>query len=470
MTDVYEILVKSMEFDAGLCYNIFWNLLIIYGSISYMSLNVKRERPAKGLAVNYICDDKFSSESVRIDFFTPLDEIMSQRYTLAISILTESCKKYPEKSALTKRLLSLYGASLSNFSVRTGNYLSLGLKIESISDMFAFGGEKVTSDCAQLLLDCLFEPDMHGGLFDEKVFERKKRQLCEAIKKDVNNRRAYAISRAREIAFCGERNSVKPKGELAAALALTNSQIAQAYRMLLEKSFIMLTFCGKGASADAQELVCERILEFVKSRSGDVCDITDMQAASALKPEPKYVSEKYPQSQSKLIMFFKNGGGESFYADRLAAALFGGTSFSKLFMNVREKLSLCYYCSANMIECMGAMIVDSGVEPGNEEKAAGEIVSQLRELQNGSFTDEELENTKRFMRSMYRINCDCAGDLDAWYYYQFVRNTLLSPDDAAEMIGAVSRNEVIAAAKRFSLDTVYISSPSDISSGGDSDV
>ena len=49
-------------------------------------------------------------------------------------------------------------------------------------------------------------------------------------------------------------------------------------------------------------------------------------------------------------------------ATRLMAALFGGTPNSKLFLNVREKLSLCYYCSASYNSMKGIMLVQSGVE------------------------------------------------------------------------------------------------------------
>lgn len=42
--------------------------------------------------------------------------------------------------------------------------------------------------------------------------------------------------------------------------------------------------------------------------------------------------------------------------------VFGGGPYSRLFMNVREKLSLCYYCSARLIRGKGIIVIQSGIE------------------------------------------------------------------------------------------------------------
>jgi predicted Zn-dependent peptidase len=140
--------------------------------------------------------------------------------------------------------------------------------------------------------------------------------------------------------------------------------------------------------------------------------------------------------------------------------MYGGTPFSKLFANVREKLSLCYYCQAAIVECKGAMLVDSGVEPGNEQKAEQEILNQLESLRAGDFTDEEIENTKKYLIGAYLSNYDSSEDLNSWYFFQFARGTNDSPKDAIEKINAATREDIINSANSFKLDTVYTLTPS----------
>lgn len=419
-----------------------------------MALNINAERPKKGLIFTCTQDGKFSSEVVVARFITPLDEIKSQRYTALVSLLSESCRKYPERSQLAKKLMSFYGASLHSFSYRTGNYLVAGLAVNSIGDGYTIGGEKITEECARLLLDCIFDPDIKDGKLCERYFEQKKRELIEKIKSASDNRHTYAIQRARDAAFEGEPSAIPPMGTEENAEKLTPEILAESYRELLEKSFISVSFCGGGTNIEAQQLVREKFCGFAENRLGPDEDIYDMNAFSPLKSEPKYVCEKIEQSQSKLVIFFKTCGGD-LYADKLACAMYGGTPFSKLFENVREKLSLCYYCQSAIVECKGAMLVDCGVEPGNEDKARGEILAQLDSLREGDFTDEELENAKKYMRGGLRADYDSVDDLNSWYFFQFARGTSDSPEQAAEKINALTREEVISAAKGFSLDTVY---------------
>lgn len=429
-----------------------------------MALNISTERVRDDLLFTHTEDDKFNIEAIVVRFITPLDEIRSQRYTALVSLLAESCRKYPDKADLAKKLTALYGASLHSFSYRTGNYLVAGLAINGIGDKYTLDNETITTECAQLLLDCIFDPDIKDGKFRESYFEQKKHELIDKIKSAFNNRHNYAVSRARDIAFSGEPSAIAPLGTEENAEKLTSSILADSYRELLEESVISISFCGAGNNIAAQRMIRDRFEEHIGSRKSSVRRINDLNAFSPIKDEPKYVNEEIDQAQSKLVMFFKTNG-RNIYADKLACAMYGGTPFSKLFINVREKLSLCYYCQSAIVECKGAMLVDSGVEPGNEQKAQDEILNQLDALRSGDFTDDDIENTKKYLTGAIRANYDSYEDLNSWYFFQFARGTNDSPNDAIDNIEALTREDVVEAAKSFVLDTVYTLTPS----GGESD-
>jgi predicted Zn-dependent peptidase len=106
------------------------------------------------------------------------------------------------------------------------------------------------------------------------------------------------------------------------------------------------------------------------------------------------------------------------------------------------------------------MIVDSGVDAGNEKKAQDEILRQLDAMRNGEFTDEELENTKKYICGAFRSYYDSAEDMNMWYFYEFARGTADAPTDAIEKIMAVTREDIINSAQSFKLDTVYTLTPS----------
>ena len=148
--------------------------------------------------------------------------------------------------------------------------------------------------------------------------------------------------------------------------------------------------------------------------------------------------------------------------------IFGGGLYSRLFTNVREKLSLCYYCSASGEKRKGYIIVDSGVEAENAKKAEAEIIRQLETIKNGGFSDFELESSKKSIINTLKGYGDHQEAIDAWYTGKCAAGTPVSPEAYADMVAGVGRQAVINAAKTVKLHTVYTLMPENqvVSNGG----
>ena len=143
-------------------------------------------------------------------------------------------------------------------------------------------------------------------------------------------------------------------------------------------------------------------------------------------------------------------------ARRIMSALLGGTPFSKLFLNLRERLSLCYYCAARYDRINAVMLIDVGLDQNNIEPAKEEIARQLQAIQKGDFTDEDLQNTCLLLKNSLRAVTDSTGALEEWYLNRTLTGSLQTPAEELAIIDAVTREQVIAAAKAVSLDTVYL--------------
>ncbi len=176
---------------------------------------------------------------------------------------------------------------------------------------------------------------------------------------------------------------------------------------------------------------------------------------SSLKAEVCRVTEPHDVAQSKMVMAFKTGY-ENIAVMRLMNAVYGGSPISKLFMNVREKLSLCYYCSSGYNDRKGVLYVDSGVEHANAKKAEAEILNQLEAMKKGDFTDDEFENARRTMLNGIKGVSDNANDIGNWYFQRIYSGDIFTPEEYIERLKKVTREEVIAAANSLRLDTVYV--------------
>ena len=173
-----------------------------------------------------------------------------------------------------------------------------------------------------------------------------------------------------------------------------------------------------------------------------------------LPEEPRILTERLDVTQGKLGMGFSCGSDDA-AALLLGNTLFGGSSNSKLFLNVREKLSLCYYASSLFHRHKGLITVSSGIEFENYQKAYDEICTQLEAVQKGQLEDWELEAARSTLLNAYASMGDSQGKLENFYLGQAATGRDESPEDLASQVRAVTPERIFAAMGTVKLDTVY---------------
>ena len=135
--------------------------------------------------------------------------------------------------------------------------------------------------------------------------------------------------------------------------------------------------------------------------------------------------------------------------------LFGGSSNSKLFLNVREKLSLCYFASSVYHRQKGLITVSSGIEFENFQKAYDEILLQLQAVQQGKLDDWELEGARSTLLNAYASMGDSQGKLENFYLGQAATGNCETPEDLAAQVRDVTEERIRDAMESVTLDTVY---------------
>ena len=128
---------------------------------------------------------------------------------------------------------------------------------------------------------------------------------------------------------------------------------------------------------------------------------------------------------------------------------------TKLFVNVREKLSLCYYCACRFNPAKNTLTVDSGVEKANIGAAETEILRQLDELKNGSISDDELESAFLVLDNALAAVGDTPSSYSSWYFERFCDGVSVDPKQQSERYREVTKERIIAAAQSFRLDSRY---------------
>lgn len=332
----------------------------------------------------------------------------------------------------------------------------VGFAADFVKDVFLPDkNENLLNSVSELLFDLLFDPLTENGAFRESYVEGEKNDLVNAIGAKINNKAAYAKERCTEIMFGARPYGLSELGTAEEVRAATSKQIYERYKQIVETAPIEIFFNGE-CDADA-------LSEIVKSRiPASAHRNTSFPTRTFLDGEPDEVTEvtdEMPVAQGKLVMGLRMSGinvnSDDAAAFNVFNEIFGGSANSKLFMNVREAMSLCYYCRSMPDMFMSAMFISSGIEPENRDKAMTAILAQLDAMKNGDFSDEDIADAKRSLCNAYKELDDSASALCLWYLSRIIFGNGGTPEDTMKNIEAVTAAEIRAAAAKVSLDSVY---------------
>lgn len=396
--------------------------------------------------------DKFKTCRVNISLAMPLDENASSRAILPY-MFQRRCAKYPDFTSLNRVLDELYGASIAAGVIKRGEAQILSFALTAIDDRFALDGDKVVEQCTELLTDMIFDPITKGESFPEDIVEQEKRLLVELIENEMNDKRRYAMLKCEEAMFSNEAYGISRFGTVEQVKALTPEKVYEAWRDVLKRSTVQVTMVS---SLDAQPVAELIKSKFEKIERNPVEIKTEFVPTM---PKPEYISESMPLKQGKLVMGFRTGmrsEDDMMPAMKVAVDIFGGGTYSKLFSVVREKMSLCYYCSAGLFNSKGVVMVQSGIEDANEEKAKNEIVHQLSLTANGEFSDEDFSSSIKSLTDSILSNSDTPEEICSWYSSQILRENMKTPEEFAAEIKSVDKTDVVRAAKTIKLDTIFM--------------
>ncbi len=418
-----------------------------------MERNFSRFEIANGVNFNVIKDKRFKTGRISFTAFLPLDSQKVSSYAVVPFVLGDSCRKYPDFTSLNMELADLYGASLFSDVSKIGDMQALTMSISFLDNRYALNKEDLSSKLTQLLCDLIFDPLIENATFKEEIVEQKKRQIIELIDSEYNDKRILARIRCEEIMCKKEKFGISRFGEKNQVMALTSDDVFNAWKEVLRNAKIEIMALGDIDYEPAMNAF-KNAFSKIKRETILNCKTEIIKNVNELKEQ----KDEMDIAQSKLVMGFRTGAAlkdPEVMATRVAVALFGSTPQSKLFLNVREKLSLCYYCSARYDRNKGIMMVQSGVERKNIDKAKKEILNQLEEIKKGNFTENELDDTKRSLANSYRTIGDFLSGLESFYLSQVFDDEFFTPEYFVDATYKVTKEQIVKAANMIKLDTVY---------------
>ena len=416
---------------------------------------MKRMEIAPGVHLSWDPAQKFNRCRVSIHFALPAKRETATAHALLPLVMERGYADCPDMTQLTKKLARLYGADLTVDARPMGANHNLCVSVTGIKDQFALEGEPLTQKYAELALGTAFHPYFVGETFDPEAVKIEKQMLKKALEDEVNEKRLYCQRQANREFFGDSPAGVRQEGYLEEVEGLTARQLTDAYYEMLRAASIELIVLGCGEAQT--EAVKNALLEELSQVERAPAALAENMAMP--RREPLYKTETFDTTQSKLCMLFTLGQPmqpRQLAAVRLAMALYGGSVTSRLFLNVRERDHLCYYCSSSFQSFTGSMAVNSGVEHADAARAEKAVLKELADLCDGPITDEELEDCRRSLLSGMTGLEDTLGGIETWYYMEVLRGgPIQSPDEARSALCAVTKEDVRAILRALTLSVSY---------------
>ncbi len=411
--------------------------------------------------------EKFKTAILKLSMVAPMttDPTDTAMFSLMINILRSGTEKYPEKEDLIKRLNDLCDASCSIGGYASGDNRILEISSEMLDERF-FADESILEGVMGVMNEMLLHPRTENdGVFRTEAIEREKKVISDKIKSEKNNSRDYATRKCREIMCKGE-----PYGqvtEIPELMAIKRDELWSFYKKFLSEAQITFSYVG----ALSGEIVAEKIRRiFLGLPLSQAAKLNPLVSHEVKKM--KEITEKLNIKQGVWSIGFRTG---TLFGDRDAHVMavfnniFGGTFMSRLFKIIREKQSLCYYCSSDYVSTKALMYVSCGIETSNYERVRDEIFAQLKLLRENHVTGDELRVAKELAIKELREVNDYPAAIATFCYSRVIYKMDETLESLAAKIETVTAEDVMRIALKIEPDTVFFLKGTRVDEEGEED-
>ena len=405
-----------------------------------------------GITLRCYQDRRFKQGRLSLQFVRPMKADEAAKNALLPMVLLRGTQKYPDLRAITMGLDDLYGASVGDLVRRIGDYQTTGFYCSFTEDRFALPGDRIFAPTLNFLEELLLHPLTKNGVFCPEIVECEKKNLIADMEAERNDKAAYAGARLLRTMCRRDSFGIPRLGEKNQAAAIDAESLYRHYQTILRESPVELFYVGSAEPTQVAQLLTPLFEKLARSYVN-------------LPPQTPFVDggqqhtqEEMDIAQSRLCMGFVTSitnRSSDFAAMQVLNTLFGGGMTSKLFLNVREKMSLCYSIGSGYYGSKGILTVSAGIDADQEQTVRQEVMNQLANCQSGNITDQELLAAKEAVLSSLRGVPDSPGSIEGFYSTAALSGLAMNLPEYRQAVETVDVDAVVCAAKSLRLHSSF---------------
>jgi len=365
-------------------------------------------------------DERFKLNRLTVTFVEKLRRRRNTLNALFPMVLLRGNNKYKSMKKINEVLDNMYAAELGIDIDKKGDVQTITFGLSFLNDRYI--NHNLFKEALEFLYDIIYGPIIYGGGFLKEDIEQEKNNLKQEIESRINDKVRYAIDRCIEVMFENQDYALYEKGSIDDLESITAEELFSHYRDVVLNNPIYVMIYG-----DYNE-------EYAISQAQSIFGINERKTVEfdfsigKIFSQTRYYTEQMEVTQGKLSIGIRtniNVNSDDQFKLTLLNGILSASPKSKLFENVREKASLCYYVFAKVDKFKPVMVISSGIEIDNYDKALNLILKQIEDLNNGQIESLESESAINYYQTAFKAMNDSPKELLNYYLNQALLGTFI---------------------------------------------
>lgn len=415
-------------------------------------MNLETTDIKEGIRLHKIKTNKYKTNLMSVFLTSKLSRDDITKKALILTVLRRGTNNLKTQEEISKKLEELYGASFDCGIDKLGDKHVLKFYVESLNEQYLYQKEDILSQSLNILFDIVFNPLLENGVFKQEYIDEEKQNLRIIIEGQKDNKAAYSTQRCIEEMYKEKPYGLYKYGYVEDLEKIDSKNLYEAYLDLIKTCKIDIFVSGDFDEKTLEEKVKSN--QQISKLEPRKVEYLDEESESSNTQEENVVRETMQISQGKLNI------GLDVLSDNKSAvsvynAILGGGANSKLFQNVREKASLAYSAGSIYIKPKSKIIIKTGIEHKNYEKALQIIKEQIDDMKNGEFSDEDIQHAKELIIASFKSMQDEQDSEISFYFGREIQKESKDIDKQIKEVSEVTKQNIVDVANKIKINTIF---------------
>lgn len=399
--------------------------------------------------LNMVNTDKFKTNRIQISFGNNLSNETISKRSLVPYLLKAVSKKYDTREKMSAYLENMYAAHFNVGVSKVGKTHFINFDLSVINDQYALNNEPLFEEALQFIKEVLFNP-----LFNQVVFDEEKRLLDEYFKGIYANKLKYAINEMHKVMFKDETYLITALGSEETLENIDLADCIKGYQEMINDDMITINVIGDFDFDEVEKSISES-LKFKERTFNPIL----IDKSSKEINEVTEIINKVDVNQAKLVMGYRLD--TYYHSDNYLGAIifnniFGGTSESMLFKEIRDNLGLVYFISSSYDPYKGVLFVLSGIDKKDYDTVLKAINTILNKIIEGDYSEELLDIIKKIQINGLIESLDSNVGVGSRINRDSLFKDKWNPEELIARLNQVTKEDVSSVAKSIVKDTIYL--------------